>query len=615
MFKNFFFTIFLSLIFVSFLEASNEKINQQLFELKTSQEYAQKINDEKITLIMGQIIQKENEIKELEKKIDELRKDKNSLSNYKDIIDRQDKRIEDIHSNVNFWGVIFTLIGTLTAVIIILYTLKFGAMAVNGAEKEVKNWIDEKADEEFKPKVTEYLDKIEVQLKRYKELTDKYNIEYEKAKEYNKQFEKSQKRLQEEKLEFNNNIKFVENPKIEDLFDLMRINNYKKVLKEIEKIKSNKFNGYDEFTKFDILWLEVHAVDLGKIENDEVIIDMYINLIKNYSTNKNIKIQEKLSKVYINLASKYDYIGNYQKSKEEYLNLINTFKDVDNSEINLSVISAYVNLGSLLERDNDYSSAIKYFDKAISESSQFDNEKISYATIIAYRNKIIVYQKLNNYYEALRLCNIIISKYKRDEKLLGVVYDTYLDKQVINLRLGKLKEVIAIHSEMEDNGDEYLLEKYLKSYINCAIAYHRLNNNKKSLEIYDEIINKYSNSPLLIIREVLIAAYINKIELVLILNGKNRDDDLYSYYKLVKDKKSELLKYQMLILLEKAKDSEIDEEIISWKDEFKDTLLEDGWSFYELKTWANSFEDEVVKERLLRYIDIFEKHNESVEEN
>ncbi len=72
MFKNFFFTIFLSLIFVSFLEASNEKINQQLFELKTSQDYAQKINDEKIALIMGQIIQKENEIKVLEQKLDKL---------------------------------------------------------------------------------------------------------------------------------------------------------------------------------------------------------------------------------------------------------------------------------------------------------------------------------------------------------------------------------------------------------------------------------------------------------------------------------------------------------------------------------------------------------------
>lgn len=70
----------------------------------------------------------------------------------------------------------------------------------------------------------------------------------------------------------------------------------------------------------------------------------------------------------------------------------------------------------------------------------------------------------------------------------------------------------------------------------------------------------------------------------------------------------------MITLLEKAKDSEVDEEIISWKDNFKDTLIK-NWSFYELKTWANSFDDEVIKERLLRYIDIFEKHNESIEKN
>lgn len=57
-----------------------------------------------------------------------------------------------------------------------------------------------------------------------------------------------------------------------------------------------------------------------------------------------------------------------------------------------------------------------------------------------------------------------------------------------------------------------------------------------------------------------------------------------------------------------------DIEIKKWKREFSDTKFT-NWFFDELKNWINKYEDEVVKERLLRYIDIFEKHNESVEEN
>ncbi len=134
MHNSFFKSIILTFIFISSLFASNEEVNQKLFELKTSQEYAQKINDEKITLIFGQIIQKENEIKELENKLDELRKDKNSLENYKNIIDRQDKRIEDVHSNLNYWGIGFSAIAIFTGFVVFLVNRSYA----NSAKKEAK---------------------------------------------------------------------------------------------------------------------------------------------------------------------------------------------------------------------------------------------------------------------------------------------------------------------------------------------------------------------------------------------------------------------------------------------------------------------------------------------
>ena len=68
----------------------------------------------------------------------------------------------------------------------------------------------------------------------------------------------------------------------------------------------------------------------------------------------------------------------------------------------------------------------------------------------------------------------------------------------------------------------------------------------------------------------------------------------------------------MLQIFEKAKDSNQDTEVKEWEKKFKDTKLK-NWSFNELKTWAETLEND-AKERVLRYIDIFENHNKNIEE-
>ena len=404
MFKNFFFTIFLSLIFVSFLEASNEKINQQIYELKTSQDYAQKINDEKITLIMGQIIQKENEIKELEKEL------KNYV-NKEDLqreINYQNNRIDDINSSVDRLSIIVSisigLFGILITGIVIFFAFRFERIARVQADKEVKSWIDEKADKEFKPKVDSYLAQIDGRAKKLFERNEGLTQELEdKIKSFDKYTEEEKKELEE----------------------------------EAEEIKSSK-------------------------------------------------------------------------DEQDY-----TFED-------------------------------KY--------------------------KIFVSKYLKgNYKEALNDLNI----------------------------LGK------------EDLDKYNLLKVLWAK---AITLGQMGDNEEAIKVYDEVVKRFEDSKDNSILEKMASALHNKIETNLISNKKNTQKDLTLYFELSKDKETKLIKYQMLTIIEKAKDSEVDEEIISWKEEFKDTLIED-WSFKELKTWANSFDDEEVKERLLRYIDIFEKHNESVEEN
>ncbi len=135
---------------------------------------------------------------------------------------------------------------------------------------------------------------------------------------------------------------------------------------------------------------------------------------------------------------------------------------------------------------------------------------------------------------------------------------------------------------------------------------------KEAIKVYDEVIRRFKDSKENAILEQVIITLLNKIEMNLILNNENLEEDLYFCFNLVKEDKKQLLKFEMLQIFEKAKKSNQDNEIKDWQMKFKDTKLTNDWSFEELKILSETLEDE-AKERVLRYIDIFENHNKNIE--
>ena len=145
-----------------------------------------------------------------------------------------------------------------------------------------------------------------------------------------------------------------------------------------------------------------------------------------------------------------------------------------------------------------------------------------------------------------------------------------------------------------------------------GLTFGKLEKSKEAVKLYDEVIIRFKDSKVSSILDYVKLALLNKIEMNLILNNTNSKEDLDLYLNLIKENKEKLLQFEMLQIFEKAKNFNQNKEIEEWQLKFKDTKLRD-WSFDELKTWAESLEDE-VKERILRYIDIFENHNKNIEE-
>lgn len=130
---------------------------------------------------------------------------------------------------------------------------------------------------------------------------------------------------------------------------------------------------------------------------------------------------------------------------------------------------------------------------------------------------------------------------------------------------------------------------------------------EKAIKIYEEIVEKFVFSKDKNIMEKVLSALINKIEINLISGNKNLKQDLDLYLNLAKENKKELILFEMLLIFGKAKEFEQGDEIKEWQIKFKDIKLI-NWSFDELESWAETLEDR-VKERILRYIEIFVNHN------
>jgi tetratricopeptide (TPR) repeat protein len=236
------------------------------------------------------------------------------------------------------------------------------------------------------------------------------------------------------------------------------------------------------------------------------------------------------------------------------------------------------------------------------EALSFYQEKLKEFRI---EDKLDESQK-NNQKLILEKVNEILEKKEKNEYTFDDWYSKYL---TLKNKKNDLDRAI------------YFLEKALKhastdeekviALFSKGVTYGQLGNFIKSNESYTKLINKFKDSENNSILKSVKSSLTNKIEINVILGNENLKEDLDLCFSLAKEDKQLLLKFDMLQIFEKAKDFSQNDEIKNWQIKFKDTKLKD-WSFDELKTWAQTLEND-AKERILRYIDIFENHNKNIE--
>ena len=527
------FPLLFTLIFSINLFAQNDDIHKEISDIKLQIQEIKLLDtrDDK----EKKIEKLEKDIKELEEKFNQNNIDKKEidgkLEKTKDIVDRQDKRIENIGLGISIFGIIVTFFGILITIIVIYFVVKFEKMAEILAEKELKKWIENEAMREFEPKIKEIkelIKKAESEVSLFKEKAESTITIIEKKLLENKEL------TNEEKNEIKGDIKNIENKKEEDytfsdryklfLFKYTK-NEFEEALSIIEKILTLNLDDKDL-----VKILFAKGLTLSKMDGkEEKAIKVYDEIIERFKDSKENNILETVAKALYNKGVTLGKMaGKVEEEIKVYDELIEKFKESKENNILEQIAKTLYNKGVAFgEMDGKVEESIKVYDELIEKFKE---------------------SKENNILE--QVANALYNK---------------------GLTLG----------EMDGKVEE-------------------------SIKVYDELIEKFKESKENNILEQVANALLNKMEMNLILGNTNSKEDLDLFLNLVKENKEGLLQFEILKILEKAKDSNQDEEIKNWQIEFKDVELGD-WSFKELKTWAETLEEK-PKKRVLRYIDIFEKH-------
>jgi len=137
-----------------------------------------------------------------------------------------------------------------------------------------------------------------------------------------------------------------------------------------------------------------------------------------------------------------------------------------------------------------------------------------------------------------------------------------------------------------------------------AVVLQKQRKYAEAIEVYDSLINYYRNRENG--RGILSVVYINKFECSLLSNRGYDKRDLEDYLRRFGRISSQLMKFEILYILEEGKRKSMDSLVEKWHSKYQGQRL-DGWTFAYIDDWIQHLENATIRNRLKRYVSIFKK--------
>jgi len=284
---------------------------------------------------------------------------------------------------------------------------------------------------------------------------------------------------------------------------------------------------------------------------------------------------------------------------------------------------------SLQETDNNLSNEVQalfikannYFQNSLDEEAQNtysliikkvqDNNQTKFLKYFAeaYKQKAFLFKIYPTYDSdsAIEMLEFIVKKFEMAEEfeLIEFYINAKIEQAYLQTKEDSLETYDQLLNKFKNRTEPYFKKKIEELLLAKSFALMG-EDDDEAMEILDQIINKYQKSGEKKLPDTIKFSILNNIELAIITNNDDSNyRELADTYMTDSPDKEPLL--DMLNIIRNSQDLNQDEALKTWQEKHNSYHFPD-WSFDELRKWAYRIEDKETKERVSRYIDIFENH-------
>ena len=365
----------------------------------------------------------------------------------------------------------------------------------------------------------------------------------------------------------------------------------------------------DNRLKDEIKSLFEKANNFALENNYQDAIKVYNSIIDKLENSNDNELLKSFAKAHLLKAYIYrNYIHDNYEAIKDYNTVIEKFKNSDD----ISLLKLYYNAQILKAYLLDKDEAIDVYDEIIKKFGKSDNIELLKKFVSAEYSKTY----LSNVDETIDIYDEIINKFKNStnkELLKELATAEFSKARLLNEYLQNPSDSIDIYDDIINKFEGCEGNEFKQIVADALFAKSYLlmkDNGEESMEILDELIDRYKNSTDKGLAKNFEYSVINNIELALITNNDDSDyRELADKY--LSDKADTKPQLDMYNILKNAQEENQDEAIKEWEKKYKDYRFE-NWSFEELQRWNRDMEDSEAKKRIKRYLDGFIKHDDTL---
>ncbi len=417
---------FLLLITSFNISFANTDTLKNFYQLKLEVEKLKFIQTQyKFNQPLAKIQALENQLNQLEAK---LKRFDDQIIHSKELIVRQDTRIDNFNFWGNFWAMAVTILLVLGSIVGYLFSS-------HRANQQIKKWIDEKGEKELKPI-----------------LDSKINELAEKGKEVLLAIQTEAGALQIK------HTKIID--EAQDLTKQLPIKNKANLKQKAKQIQNNLIDSYSFYDLFTLHLNTYHQSEFKQSLN-------YINQALEITT-----VNKQVAKALVNKGIILEQLNKLNEAIESYDLVIKQFKDSKEVALLESVAKALVNKGITLRQLNKLNEAIESYDLAIKKFKDSKEVVLLEQVARALVNKGFTLVQLNKPQKAIESYDLVIKQFKdpKEVALLEPVANALVNKGIALVQLNKPQKAIESYDlvikQFKDSKEVALLEPVAKALVN-----------------------------------------------------------------------------------------------------------------------------------------------------